>query len=247
MGEANSGIKARIIETFDRFASSYDANSELQAGVAETLFEGARGLAPRSVLDIGCGTGHVALRAARLWPRAPVSALDAAPGMLGVVHNKAPNLRIVQSDAADIRLDEKFDLVFSSMMLHWLDEPAEVVSRWRGLLAPGGRLLVAAPVHGSLDEWRRVCARNGIVDPTWTFPPETFLDGLSATRRIVEHPVRYASLLAFLDSMKRTGATTANPESPRIPTTALRRVIRDNAGAFVSTFRVLYAEVARKD
>jgi malonyl-CoA O-methyltransferase len=244
MGEADSTIKARIIETFDRFAGSYDANSDLQAGVAETLFDGARNLDPQAILDIGCGTGHVALRAARLWPRARVTALDAAPGMLGVVHKKAPNLRIVQRDAADIRLDEKFDLVFSSMMLHWLDAPAQAVARWRGLLGANGRLLVAAPVQGSLDEWRRVCAQNGIADPTWTFPPETFLDGLATARRIVEHPVRYESLLAFLESMKKTGATTANPEAPRIATTALRRAIRSNSGAFVSTFRVLYAEVA---
>jgi malonyl-CoA O-methyltransferase len=245
MGEADPTIKTRIIETFDRFAGSYDANSELQASVAETLLDGARHLDSRSsILDIGCGTGHVALRAARLWPQAHITALDAAPGMLGVVHKKAPNLRILHSDAANIRLDEKFDLVFSSMMLHWLDEPTQMASRWRDLLAPGGRLLVAAPVQGSLEEWRRVCAQSGITDPTWTFPAETFLDGVATTRRIVEHPVRYASLLAFLDSMKKIGATTANPEAPRIATTALRRVIKGNSGAFVSTFRVLYAEIA---
>jgi malonyl-CoA O-methyltransferase len=244
MGEADSTIKARIIETFDRFAGSYDANSDLQASVAEALLDGTRALDPRAILDIGCGTGHVALRAARLWPRAQITALDAAPGMLGVVHDKSPNLRILQSDAADIRLDEKFDLIFSSMMLHWLDAPAQAAGRWRALLAPRGRLRVAAPVQGSLEEWRGVCAQNGIPDPTWTFPPETFLDGLATTRRIVEHPVRYASLRAFLDSMKKTGATTANPFAPRIATAALRRALRSNDGAFVSTFRVLYAEIA---
>lgn len=243
MGEANSTIQARIIETFDRFADSYDANSDLQANVAETLFDSARHLDPRSVLDIGCGTGHVTLRAARHWPRAQIAALDAAPGMLGVLHRKAPNLRIVQSDAADLRLDEKYDLIFSSMMLHWLDAPTHVVERWRRSLRPDGRLFVAAPVQGSLAEWRSACAQNHIPDPTWTFPPENFLDGVAMTRRIVAHPIRYPSLLAFLESMKKTGATTSNPQAPRITTAGLRRAIRNNTGAFVSTFRVLYAEI----
>jgi malonyl-CoA O-methyltransferase len=244
MGEANPTIKARIIETFDRFAGSYDANSDLQAEVAGKLFDFARGLDPRFILDIGCGTGHVALRASRLWPLARVTALDAAPGMLGVVHKKAPNLQIVQSDAADIRLGEKFDLIFSSMMLHWLDAPTRAVEQWRDLLGPNGRLFVAAPVQGSLAEWRRVCAQNDISDPTWAFPQEAFLEGLATSARIVEHPVSYPNLLAFLESMKKTGATTSNPEAPRITTAALRRAIRENDGAFVSTFRVLYAEVA---
>lgn len=243
MGEANSTVQARIIETFDRFADSYDANSDLQADVAEALFARARQFAPRSVLDIGCGTGHVALRAARHWPQAQIAALDAAPGMLGVVHRKAPNLRIVQSDATDLHLDEKYDLIFSSMMLHWLDAPTRAVERWRRLLGPDGRLFVATPVQGSLAEWRGVCEQNEIPDPTWTFPPATFLDGVTTARRIVAHPIRYRSLLAFLESMKKTGATTSNPQAPRIATTALRRAIRNNAGPFVSTFRVLYAEI----
>jgi malonyl-CoA O-methyltransferase len=249
MGDANSTITARIVENFDRFAGSYDAFSALQADVAATLVAQAldalpQGRAPQSILDIGCGTGHVATRAARAWPAAKIAAFDAAPHMLEIIRAKAPGVHVLQGDAADIRLDDRFDLVFSSMMAHWLDSPVGAVDRWRRLLNPAGRLFVAAPVQGSLAEWRRVCAQEGIADPTWSFPPEDFLDALASSRRIVAHPVGHPGLRAFLDSMKMTGAKTSNPQAPRIATAALRRALRRNDGGFVATFRVLYAEIA---
>ena len=246
MDEAHSTITARIVESFDRFAASYDGYSALQVDVAETLLGSARDLDPQSILDIGCGTGHVSVLASRLWPRARITALDAAPGMLEIVCRKAPGVRIVQSDASDIRLNEKFDLIFSSMMLHWLREPEHVVDLWRRLLTPEGRLLVAVPVQGSLEKWREICSAADISDPTWAFPSETFLNRLAVTRRIIDHPVRYANLHTFLDSMKKTGARTSNPDVPRIAIASLRRAIKRNDGAFLSTFRVLYADTGQR-
>jgi len=90
------------------------------------LIEEAR-LAPGlRVLDVGCGTGSLAVLLRREHPRVDVVALDPDPKALAIARRKALRARV------DVRFEqgygdalpfdgESFDRVTSSMMLHHLD------------------------------------------------------------------------------------------------------------------------------
>ena len=101
------------------------------------------------VLDLGCGTGTLAIMAKQAQPGAEVTGLDADPEMLKVAHNKAAQaaLAIKFDEGMTFDLpypDASFDRVLSSIMIHHLKTPdkhrtAREVYR---VLKPGGRLHV---------------------------------------------------------------------------------------------------------
>ncbi len=103
-----------------------------------------------SVLDVGCGTGEVALLAKTRAKDGKVYGIDPAPEMIAVARNKAAHKKL----DIDFRVgvieslpfpDSSIDVITSSLMMHHLPDDLKV----RGLaeiyrvLKPGGRLLIA--------------------------------------------------------------------------------------------------------
>jgi ubiquinone/menaquinone biosynthesis C-methylase UbiE len=108
------------------------------------------GLGPgRRVLEIGCGTGNLALLAKRLHPQAEITGLDPDPQALARARRKAAShglaLRLDQGFAGALPYaDASFDRVLSSFMLHHLDEAERrrALSEAARVLKPGGSLHV---------------------------------------------------------------------------------------------------------
>ena len=108
-----------------------------------------------SVLDVACGTGIVARRAAsRVGTRGSVVGLDINGGMLAVAEEAAgdthPSIEWRQGDAVDLPLsDGEFDVVCCQQALQFFDDPGTAVEEMRRVLVPGGR--VALSVWRPLD------------------------------------------------------------------------------------------------
>lgn len=109
--------------------------------------------APRSherVLDVGCGTGALALAAAKILPDATqVAGLDASQQMIALARQKARIARLpVQFTLGTVEAlpypVQSFDLVFSTLMLHHLPAPARepCLREVRRVLRPTGRVVV---------------------------------------------------------------------------------------------------------
>ncbi len=229
----------RIVAAFDAAADSYDARSHVQRDIARALVARVRAEKPAKILDLGAGAGHVTGFAREKWPDAELTALDAAPKMLARLREKYPDVRSLRADAASFDTPERYDLILSSMMLHWLPDPRGALEGWLKLLAPGGALHVALPVAGSLGEWRALLAAAGLADSLWAFPAENFAQGLAACE-IVAFPTAYDSAQAFAQSLKKTGAHRARPGLRPLPAGALRKVLTRQSGAFTATFRVAF-------
>lgn len=101
---------------------------------------------PGTFLDLGAGTGSLALLAARRWPGASVVALDASAGMLSVARQRVADagldpdrFRWLPADAAAIPLaDDAVDAAASSFMLQLADDRPSVLAELRRVLRPGG-------------------------------------------------------------------------------------------------------------
>jgi ubiquinone/menaquinone biosynthesis C-methylase UbiE len=100
-----------------------------------------------SVLDVGCGTGTLAVLIKRLHPKVDVIGLDPDPRALERAKRKASRASVSVrfdhgfADALGYP-DGRFDRAFSSMMFHHLEaaEQQSALLEIRRVLRPGGRL-----------------------------------------------------------------------------------------------------------
>jgi ubiquinone/menaquinone biosynthesis C-methylase UbiE len=95
------------------------------------------------VLDVGCGTGNVTTRVKRACPTVEVTGIDPDPLALARAQRKAQgtDIRYHRAYAQQLPFDgEKFDRIFSSMMLHHLDDDVkrDVVQEIHRVLRPSG-------------------------------------------------------------------------------------------------------------
>jgi SAM-dependent methyltransferase len=140
-------------------------------------------------------------------------------------------------------LSQKFDLIFSSMMLHWFAQPAQILRRWQRWLTPQGGLCVAVPVAGSLGSWRELCEEAGVSHGLWSFPPPDFADGVTFDRTLRQHAASYGSVLEFLRSLKKSGGSTARDDHRPVSAAALRRLFHMAPRPFRVSYQVLYVQI----
>lgn len=135
-------------------AELLDLDARLGATVladALDLAAAALGGTPRSVADLGAGTGTGTLALAARFPVARVHSLDATASMLdhltasaataGVGDRVTPHLVDLDGDWPAV-LPEQVDLAWAALSLHHVTDPARVLRQAYGALRPGGVLVV---------------------------------------------------------------------------------------------------------
>ena len=138
----NKPSKARIRQSFERAASTYDSAAVIQRAICRQLAATLPPeLTPERVLDAGCGTGFALDLLQQRFPDARQIALDFAPAMLARIN--APCCRLV-GDLEHLPLAAaSVDLYWSSLAVQWCSLPA-VLAEARRVLRPPGRIALAS-------------------------------------------------------------------------------------------------------
>jgi ubiquinone/menaquinone biosynthesis C-methylase UbiE len=130
----------------------YDAVARLlgDRAVKQRLIEQAAIAPGQDVLDLGAGTGTLALMVKQYCPEARVSGVDIDPRILGIARSKAAaagvDVRFVEGPATDPPFaGGSFDRVLTTLVLHHLTtaQKREALAAVRRLLRAGGELHVA--------------------------------------------------------------------------------------------------------
>lgn len=149
-GESDDAALAEILDLDAEVLHDYlDAVLEWAAGTSGGPVE--------RVVDLGAGTGTGTVALARRFPDAEVVAVDASPGMLARLRERAAAAGVgerVRAEQADLDsrwpdLDE-LDLVWAALSLHHVADPERLLGQVRSALRPGGLLVVtemAGPVQ----------------------------------------------------------------------------------------------------
>jgi SAM-dependent methyltransferase len=141
----------RTVELWDAAAASFDDEPDhglRDPGVRVAWAHRLRDWlppAPADVLDVGCGTGSLALLAAEAGHR--VLGVDLSPSMVELARAKLAGASaaatVLTGDAVDPPVAGRtFDVVLARHLVWALADPHSAQRRWVGLLRPAGRLVL---------------------------------------------------------------------------------------------------------
>lgn len=188
---------------YDEIASRYAAGIDERPWNA--LYERPATLAllpdidDKDVLDAGCGPGWYADWLARNGAR--VVAVDCSLGMVRLADKRlSGRARVVQGDVSNLRNllpSETFDVIISSLVLHYVADLSETFREWSRLLRPGGMLVFSThhPIHqASLLDPGYLCSE--LIEEEWGWlgekmryyrrPLRDLTEPLTAARFVIE-------------------------------------------------------------
>ena len=123
-----------------------------------------------TVLDAGCGTGHVTARLLERCGR--VIALDGSQNMLDVARERLGDERVTYVHAdlgAPLPLDETVDVVISTSTFHWIDDHDALFANLAAVLRPGGVLSAECGGEGNIETVNRILDELGLETKRWQF------------------------------------------------------------------------------
>ena len=135
---------------FDERAKDWDSDSkkvERARAVAEAIRDAIPLNTAMSALEYGCGTGLLSF--ALQSDLGQITLVDTSQGMLDVLAEKisssdVTNMRPTRLDLATDPLPaERFDLTYSLMTLHHIEDAKGILKKFHALLNPLGKLVIA--------------------------------------------------------------------------------------------------------
>jgi malonyl-CoA O-methyltransferase len=152
--------QSQLRRACDRVASGYDTADFLCAEVRARLFERLElvTLQPKSILDLGSGTGAATDHLQRLYPDTLVVALDRSETMLASTARRGETGLCAAGERLPLA-DASVDIVVSNLMLPACDHPAAVFAEVRRVLKAPGLFLFSTLGPDSMKEMRRAWAR----------------------------------------------------------------------------------------
>jgi ubiquinone/menaquinone biosynthesis C-methylase UbiE len=143
-------IPALRYDALTRFYDPVVAITSREGAFKRRLLQHARIKDGESVLDLGCGTGTLAIEIKKDTPKAKVSGLDADRAVLRRARAKAKDAGVKVSFerglANELPYDARsFDVVVSTLFFHHLTDEAkaDAAEEIRRVLRLGGRVLLA--------------------------------------------------------------------------------------------------------
>jgi malonyl-CoA O-methyltransferase len=264
---------ATVRQQFDRRAARFAAHDALAREIERRLLDrlDVIRLAPRCIVDIGCGAGHSRRLLTARYPQATWLGIDLSSAMLRLGAatagwlarmrsiGAAPNWR-VSADAAALPLQESsVDLACSNLMLHWHPAPHTLFPEFFRVLRPDGLLLFSCFGPDTLKELRAACLLSlphcrplPFVD-MHDFGDMMVASGFATPVMDVERlQLTYASPAALLREVRALGANPRDDRAPGLPSTrqchALMAALgarRDAGGRIAVTIEVAYGHAWR--
>ena len=160
--------------SIDWGAGEYELFADFLLPAAEQVVRAAALRPGERVLDVGCGTGSVALTAAR--EGAVVSAVEPAGRLREVAQARARqdglDVTVHDGSAAELPFpDATFDAVLSGFAVIFAPDARAAAAELLRVLAPGGRLVVSAWCPGGAVGDMSAAAMRLVLEATGAAPP----------------------------------------------------------------------------
>ena len=124
----------------------------------EYTLRGCQPIEGKSVVDIGCGPGHYAVRLAKMGAGSTLG-LDFAPGMIEIANENAARASVesrcqfVYGDFLSYPFDRMFDYALVMGFMDYVEQPAKVIEKV--LAVTKGKAFFSFPADGGILAWQR--------------------------------------------------------------------------------------------
>ncbi|MCL6589977.1 MAG: malonyl-ACP O-methyltransferase BioC [Firmicutes bacterium] len=218
---------------FSRSARTYDEYARVQKEMAAELIKMVEGLYPAEILDIGCGAGLLTRMLCQKFPKARITAVDIAPGMIEMSRKKlsGANVSFRCDDIEEVEVGGKYDLIISNAAFQWFNFLGRTINKLYQALSDHGLLCFSTFGDMTFNELRQSYAKarekTGIKAASepgqsfYGFPELLSLcrDSISAGDHcLIQGKERlvydyFPSVQEFLLSVKKIGANNSNREN----------------------------------
>ena len=208
-----------IAANFSRAAQTYESAATIQKQAAQ-LFDAWLAehvtLPPRSIVELGCGTGFLSRHLQQRYPNTNLHLTDLSAAMLNqcqqtLLHSE--KLSFAQIDARHARFNPAPDWIVSTMCFQWFDNLPEIITRH---CKQSHVLAFSVLLDGSFAQWQQAHQDLHRQDGLRTLPKEqdllAFLHKLNGWRmqyqiiHLVEH---HTNGQAFVTTLRNIGAHQA--------------------------------------
>ena len=254
--------KRSVKKFFNRAAKSYDNAAILHEELRNRLLQRLHYIRhqPATIIDIGCGTGKSVEELHRVYPGARIFAVDLAIEMLRQV--VTPGFRLFskkRSIVADMErlpfAENSFDLLFSSLAMHWSLDPRVALKEFARVARSEALLLFSSFGPGTLvelaDSWREIDAYPHVHQFVDMHDIGDAMLAAGFAQPVVDAEiirVEYQDFQSLLSDLKKTGVSNADVSRRRGLMTPgelkrLEQVYRERGfedGKFIASYEVVY-------
>ena len=149
-------FEEKIIESFSKYARSYERYALLQRSMAERLASYLPETTPSHIIELGCGTG-VFTRHLLTKPIKKISLNDISPAMIEILKSRLEmpsNVKFLIGNAENVYF-EKADLICANAVFQWFQEPEYSLKRLKNTLTKNGAIIFSTFGAETLKEFRQ--------------------------------------------------------------------------------------------
>ena len=211
-----------VSKNFNEAAQHYNESASIQKDVAFKLAKicSQYPIAPGVWVDLGSGTGILANSLEELHSKQAVIRVDKSQEMI----NQQPDKCIKQLWDLNFGLPKwytKPNLLASSFVLHWLEDPQKKLKEWISSLCPKGWIALAIPVNGSFPEWYEAASRANVACTAIDLPSHDSLIEVVANKNIYYNKIEVVKqksekVTSLLKPMIKVGAHSSKKKSLNI-------------------------------
>lgn len=102
---------------------------------------------PASIVDLGCGPGHLTPMLRERWPDATIVGVDSSSDMIDEAQARG-DAEYVLADVAAWEPDGQVDLIVSNALFQWVPDELDVIRRLASSVNAGGAFALQVPNNG---------------------------------------------------------------------------------------------------
>tara|TARA_B100000700_G_scaffold196952_1_gene216750 strand:- start:835 stop:1590 length:756 start_codon:yes stop_codon:yes gene_type:complete len=207
---------SRVNKNFNEAALRYNESASIQKSTAVKL---AKICSHHSIkyglwVDLGSGTGLLAQSLEDSHPNQHVLRLDSSKKMIDQ-HSKTSSKQLWDLNNGLPKWSKKPNLLASSFVLHWLDNPQKQLKEWFNSLSSDGWIALAIPIKGSFPEWYEAAANANLTCTALDLPSYDSLIRVIPNQNILYNKIeiikqKAKKATALLKPMIKVGAQSSN-------------------------------------